>query len=54
MLDHQWRPGKAAIFSTAVTLRILDACAFSPLLYACETWTLKNTDADMVDTFEMK
>ena len=33
---------------------LLKSCVLSALLYACETWTLKKTDRDRLNAFEMK
>ena len=35
-------------------MKLLDACVFSTLMYACETWTLKKTDIQRLNSFEMK
>jgi len=34
-------------------VNILGTCGFSVAIFACETWTLKKTDKDMILAFEM-
>jgi hypothetical protein len=50
-MKHIW---KSCNVSIAVKLKLLDACVFSSLLYACETWTMKKTDMRWMNSFEMK
>ena len=38
----------------ATKLEILKTCVFRVLLYACETWTLKKKDKDILVAFEMR
>ena len=40
--------------SLGTKIKVLRACVFSILLYACETWTLKKTDVTKLNAFEMK
>jgi hypothetical protein len=44
---------KSKTISYATKLKILKTCVFSTALYACETWTLKKTDAGKILAFEM-
>ena len=50
-LKHIWNSKKLKIENK---LRILTTCVFSVLLYASETWTLKETDRNKLMAFEMK
>ena len=50
-LRHVWNGKKLTVQNK---LRILTACVFSVLLYASETWTLKETDKKKLLAFEMK
>ena len=50
-LKHVWNSKKPTIQNK---LRILAACVFSVLLYASETWTLKEPDKKKVLAFEIK
>ena len=50
-LDNIWKSGNISI---KTKLKILNACVFSTLLYACETWTLKKVDIQRLEGFEMK
>ena len=50
-LRHVWNGKKLTIQNK---LRILTTCVFSVLLYASESWTLKETDNKKLLTFEMK
>ena len=40
--------------STATKISIIRTCVMSVLLYACETWTLRKKDKDLLLAFEMK
>ena len=35
-------------------LRVLETVVFSTALYGCEAWTISNTDAKRITSFEMK
>jgi hypothetical protein len=50
-LKHIWNSKKLKIDNK---LKILKTCVFSVLLYASETWTLKETDKKKLLAFEMK
>jgi hypothetical protein len=50
-LKHIWNSKKLKLENK---LRILTTCVFSVLLYASETWTLKETDRNKLMAFEMK
>jgi hypothetical protein len=50
-LKHIWNSKKLKIENK---LRILTTCVFSVLLYASETWTLKEADKKKLLAFEMK
>ena len=50
-LRHIWNDKKPTMQNK---LRILTTCVFSVLLYASETWTLKETDKKKMLAFEMK
>ena len=50
-LRHVWNGKKLTIQNK---IRILTTCVFSVLLYASETWTLKETDKKKLLAFEMK
>ena len=50
-LRHLWNSKKITIQNK---LRILTTCVFSVLLYASETWTLKEIDKKKLLEFEMK
>ena len=50
-LRHIWNGKKLTVQNKR---RILATCAFSVLLYASETWTLKETDKKKLLAFEMK
>ena len=50
-LRHVWNGKKLTIQNK---LRILTTCVFSVLIYASETWTLKETDKKKLLVFEMK
>ena len=50
-LRHVWNIKKLTIQNK---LRILTTCVFSVLLYASETWTLKENDKKKLLAFEMK
>ena len=50
-LKYMWNGKKLTIPNK---LRILTACVFSVLLYASETWILKETDKTKLLAFEMK
>ena len=50
-LKHIWNGKKLTIQNK---LRILTTCVFSVLLYASETWTLKETDKRKLLAFEMR
>ena len=50
-LRHVWNGKKLTIQNK---LRILTTCVFSVLLYASETWTLKETDKKKLLAFEIK
>ena len=50
-LKHIWNSKKLRIDNK---LKLLTTCVFSVLLYASETWTLKETDKKKLLTFEMK
>ena len=50
-LRHIWNSKKLTIQNK---LRILATCVFSVLLYASETWALKETDKKKLLAFEMK
>ena len=50
-LRHVWNGKKLTVQNK---LRILTPCVFSVLLYASETWTLKETDKKRLLVFEMK
>ena len=50
-LKHIWNSRKLSIDNK---LRVLTTCVFSVLLYASETWTLKETDKKKLLAFEMK
>jgi hypothetical protein len=45
---------KSCNVSIGVKLKLLDACVFSSLLNACETWTMKKRDIIRLSSFEMK
>jgi len=38
--------------SLETKLKLLNACVFSVLLYACETWTIKRRDKEAIKVFE--
>ncbi len=40
--------------STETKISIIRTCVMSVLLYACETWTLRKKDKDLLLAFEMK
>jgi hypothetical protein len=40
--------------STETKLNIIRTCVMSVLMYACETWTLRKKDKDLLLSFEMK
>jgi hypothetical protein len=40
--------------SLATKVQLLNACVFSVLLYACETWTIKRRDKDAIKAFELR
>ncbi len=40
--------------STETKISIIRTCVLSVLLYACETWTLRKKDKDLLLAFEMK
>ena len=50
-LKHIWKPSKITV---STKLRILSVCVFSVLLYAAETWTLKERDKKKLLAFEMR
>ena len=50
-LKHIWNSKKLRIDNK---LKLLTTCVFSVLLYASETWTLKETDKKKLLAFEMK
>jgi hypothetical protein len=50
-LKHIWTSKKLKIDNK---LKVLKTCVFSVLLYASETWTLKETDKKKLLAFEMK
>ena len=50
-LKHIWNSKKLKIENK---LKILNTCVFSVLLYASETWTLKEADRKKLLVFEMK
>ena len=50
-LKHVWNSKKLTIQNKS---RILAVCVFSVLLYASETWTLKETDKKKLLVFEIK
>jgi hypothetical protein len=50
-MKHIW---KSCNVSIAVKLKLLDACVFSSLWYACETWTMKKRDMIQLSSSEMK
>ena len=50
-LKHIWNTKKLKVESK---LKLLSTCVFSVLLYASETWTLKEADKKKLLTFEMK
>ena len=50
-LRHVWNGKKLTVQNK---LRILTTCSFNVLLYASETWTMKETDKEKLLTFEMK
>ena len=50
-LKHIWGNKKLSLDNK---LKVLTTCVFSVLLYASETWTLKQTDRKKLLTFEMK
>ena len=50
-LKHIWNSKKLKIDNK---LKVLTTCVFSVLLYASETWTLKETDKKKLLAFEMK
>ena len=50
-LRHIWNGKKLTIQNK---LKILRTCAFSVLVYASETWTLKETDKKKLLVFEMR
>ena len=50
-LRHVWNGKKLTVQNK---LRILTTCVFSVLLYASETWTLKETDKKKLLAFEIK
>jgi hypothetical protein len=50
-LKHIWKSKK---LSTESKLKILTTCVFSVLLYASETWTLKEADKKKLLAFEMR
>ena len=50
-LKHIWGSKKMSLDNK---LRVLATCVFSVLLYASETWTLKQTDRKKLLAFEMK
>ena len=50
-LKHIWKSKKLRIDNK---LKLLTTCIFSVLLYASETWTLKETDKKKLLAFEMK
>jgi Domain of unknown function (DUF6451) len=45
---------KSKNINSATKLEILKTCVFSVLLYACETWSLKKKDKDLLMAFEMR
>jgi len=50
-MKHIWNSKKLRIDNK---LKVLTTCVFSVLLYASETWTLKETDIKKLLAFEMK
>lgn len=50
-LKHIWNSNKVKIENK---LKVLNTCVFSVLLYASETWTLKEADKQKLLAFEMK
>jgi hypothetical protein len=50
-LKHIWNTKKLKLESK---LQLLKTCVFSTLLYASETWTLKEADKKKLLSFEMK
>ncbi|CAF1621865.1 unnamed protein product, partial [Adineta ricciae] len=50
-MKHMWATGKLTIESK---IKLLKTCVFSVLLYASETWTLKETDKQKLLAFEMR
>lgn len=50
-LNELWKSGNISI---EVKLKLLTTCVFSTLLYACETWTLKQRDIAKLKAFEMR
>jgi hypothetical protein len=50
-LKHIWNSKKLKVDNK---LKVLTTCVFSVLLYASETWTLKETDKKKLLAFEMK
>ena len=50
-LTEMWESGEVSI---NVKLMLLESCVMSTLMYACETWTLKKTDRDRLNAFEME
>ena len=50
-LKHIWNTKKLKVESK---LKLLNTCVFSVLLYASETWTLKEADKKKLLAFEMK
>jgi hypothetical protein len=50
-LKHIWNSKKLKVDNK---LKVLTTCVFSVLLYASETWTLKETDRKKLLAFEMK
>jgi len=44
---------KSRQISYKIKVNILESCVFSVALFACETWTLKKTDKDLLLAFQM-
>jgi hypothetical protein len=50
-MKHMWNTGKLTVESK---IKLLTTCVFSVLLYASETWTLKEGDKQKLLAFEMR